>query len=209
MNKINAVLGIVIILLSTVCGILYYQLGDMPKQNSDLQNQIGEYQNQISQLEKQIDTLEKQIDNLDYELNYFEYKIGRLEAQNLELQNQKTLLERELEIKSANWVKITEFIVNETSTNPPAGVGLYSKFVVTVENFGTNTVEGLKVVFDIQYQEIFTGDVHNATINIGTLNAGESRTVSDHHQYGYYKRTFVVNLMIDDIILDRFTITRE
>ena len=204
MNKITAVLGIVIILLSAVCGILYYQIGDMPNQNSDLQNQIGEYQNQIGQLENQIDDLEKQIDVLDSQLNYLEYKIGRLEAQNLELQNQKTSLERELEIKSANWVKITEFIVNETNLSTVAS-GYISKFFVTVENFGNNDVEGLKLVLDIQYHEDCSCVVSNASIILGTVNAGESRTVSATHAYGFSKRTFVVNLMIDDIILDRHT----
>jgi type II secretory pathway pseudopilin PulG len=48
MNKLVAVLAIIIILLSGMCGILYYQNGDMQSQNSELQNQIGQLEAQLS-----------------------------------------------------------------------------------------------------------------------------------------------------------------
>jgi hypothetical protein len=54
MNKLVAVLGIIIISLSFVCGIFYYQIGDMQSQNSELQNQIGQLENQVSELEAQL-----------------------------------------------------------------------------------------------------------------------------------------------------------
>ena len=66
MNKLVAVLGIVIILLSAVCGILYYQIGDMQSQNSDLQNQIGQLENQVSELESQLDETETQLGNVTF-----------------------------------------------------------------------------------------------------------------------------------------------
>ena len=53
MNKLVAVLIIVIILLGSVCGVLFYQISNMQNQISNLENQtsvlegqIGEYQNQ-------------------------------------------------------------------------------------------------------------------------------------------------------------------
>ena len=62
MKKLVAVLGIVIVLLSSVCGILCYQLGyqisDMQSQNSALQNQLSQLENQTSELGKQLDDLE-------------------------------------------------------------------------------------------------------------------------------------------------------
>ena len=50
MNKLVTVLGIVVILLSIVCGMLCYQIGDVQTQNSTFQNQVSQLENQINEL---------------------------------------------------------------------------------------------------------------------------------------------------------------
>ena len=82
---------------------------------------------------------------------------------------------------------------------------MFSTVFVTVENFGTSDVEGLRVVFDVQYKKLSTGEVFNWSENLGTVNVGETLTVKTWLQYGYSKRTFVAFLMLDDIIVDKAT----
>jgi hypothetical protein len=203
LNKLVAVSGIVIILLGSVCGVLYYQIsgmqsqiGDLENQNSALEGQVSEYQNQTSQLENQIDTLEKQIDDFPFQLNHLEYKIDSLEAQNLELQNQKTVLERELEVKSTNLVRITEF--NVTRMNFIGGLAALSYVNITVENFGTNDVDGLVIHVDPVDKERV-----NAGVQVGLLKSGEAQTINTEIIWGFQSeiRTFVATLMLDDVIL--------
>ena len=114
MNKMVAVSGIIIILLSTVCGVLFYQIGDMQSQNSELQNEMEQLENQVSELE----------------------------LENLELQNQIDELEAYIKkISSAILVQITEFTVIDQEY---VGFVFYEGNVtVTVQNFGTSDVDGL------------------------------------------------------------------
>jgi hypothetical protein len=57
LNKLVAVLAIIIISLSFVCGILYYQIGETQTQNNDLQKQLSQLENQVSELESQLSAL--------------------------------------------------------------------------------------------------------------------------------------------------------
>ena len=190
MNRLVAVLSIVIILLSAVCGILYSQIGDMESQIADLENQtsvlegqISEYQNQTSQLENQINELETQLDDL--------------EAQNLELQNQK----RVLEIESTNWVRIKEFRV--AGWNSFGGTAAISDVNVTVQNFGVNAVDGLTLSVMNSPEE----DIPHAKEEVGLLKSGEARIISTYVVWGFQSeiKTFIAVLMFDDVILDEST----
>ena len=90
MNRLIAVLGIVIILLGAVCGVVYYQISDMQRQNNDLQNHIGQLENQVSELE----------------------------LQNRELQNQTRELENKLDkVSNASLVRITELTVRHWTSS--------------------------------------------------------------------------------------------
>ena len=60
MNKINAILGIVIILLSGVCGISYYQISDIQSQNSELQSEISQLEERNNELELENHELQNQ-----------------------------------------------------------------------------------------------------------------------------------------------------
>ena len=57
MNKLVAVLAIIIVVLSAVCGALFYQISGLQSE-SDLQNQIGQLENKMDDLESQINALE-------------------------------------------------------------------------------------------------------------------------------------------------------
>ena len=158
MNKLVAVLGIIIILMSIVCGILYYQIGDIQGQNSELQNQIG-------QLEKQV---------------------SELELENLELQNQTSELEAYInKVSDASQVRITRITYTPTRF---IKVIIISNVTVTVENFGTNNVSGLslwvKDMFLGQYFGNVTlgalkgGEAQNVTVSVERHHAEQSNFVT-------------------------------
>ena len=181
MNKLVAVLIIVIILLGSVCGVLFYQISNMQNQISNLENQtsvlegqIGEYQNQTGQLENQI---------------------NELEAQNLELEN---TLEK---VSNASLVQITAFTV--TGFRPMVNVVIESDAFVTVQNFGNTTVEGLTVTFESASYMI------NFSVGVGRLEAGEAKNVSKDILWALNDGPsfhFVATLKLGDVILDeRFT----
>ena len=189
MNKLAAVSSIIIILLSAVCGVLVYQIGDVQTQISDLENQnivlegqVSEYQNQTSQLENQITELETQLDDL--------------EAQNLELQNHTGELESQLSaLENATLVQITD--IKKIDAWNPTGVAIFVELNVTVQNFGVNDVERLLLVVDH-----VSGSFSNSTKWIGPINAGEERTFKTMGTCNYaHPLSFVVTLKLDDIIL--------
>jgi hypothetical protein len=64
MNRLVAVLCIVIVLLCAACGILYDPIGDLQSQNSELQNQLRQLENQTSELETQIARYQTRIVNV-------------------------------------------------------------------------------------------------------------------------------------------------
>ena len=124
MNKLElvAVFVIIIISLSVVCGILFYQNNDFRNQISVLEGQLDECQNQTSEMKNQIDELEQQ---------------------NLELQNQNLELESLID-KFTNRVNITKF--SSSGMNPIVGVTFHSLANVTIQNFGINDVEDLTLI---------------------------------------------------------------
>jgi type II secretory pathway pseudopilin PulG len=185
-NKLVAVLAIVIILLSSVCGILYYQIDDLQSQNSERQNQIGQLENQTDELESQL---------------------AELELENLELQNQTGELEAALNaLENATvMVKITGFEI-AGATLSPDGQGYYSSAEVTLQNFGITDVEGL--VLWVNYTApIEIGpdniDYYMKRVQLGLVHAGETRNATvDVVWWAAYGKKFVASLMLDDIVLD-------
>ena len=146
MNKLVAVLGIVIILLCAGCGILCYQIGDMQSQNSDLQNEIGQLENQVSELE----------------------------LENLELQNQTDELKAYINnVSDASQVRITGITFTPTKY---VKVIIESNITVTVKNFGTNDVSGLTLWLkdfrsgnyfgEIALETLRAGESQNATVGV-------------------------------------------
>ena len=188
MNKLVAVLAIVIILLSSVCGILCYQIGDLQSQNNELQNQIGQLENQTNELESQL---------------------AELELENIELQNQTGELEAKLgALENATvMVKITGFEITGAMKSPD-GQGYYSSAEVSLQNFGINDVEGL--VLWVNYTApIEIGpdnvDYYMKRVQLGFVQAGETRNVTvGVVWWASYGKQFVASLMLDDIVLDEF-----
>lgn len=75
MEKLFAVLTVIIIALSFSCGLLLYQIGAMQNQNSELKTQTTQLENQIDELEKQTSELEDQIDELEKQIENLQEQI--------------------------------------------------------------------------------------------------------------------------------------
>jgi type II secretory pathway pseudopilin PulG len=172
MNKLVAVLAIIIILLSGMCGILYYQIGDMQSQNSELQNQIGQLENQVSELE----------------------------LKNLELQNQTSELEAQLSNVSSASQLVRIIGIEITGSGMVAWPAYVATLNVTIQNFETSDVEGLRLttshisghedsVFTVSIEFIHAEEVIYVRTNVGWSIA--------------MKPNFVATLTLDDIILDK------
>lgn len=199
MNKFIVLLIIATVGMSFVSGLLFYQLNEIQTENSELKGeifkaniQLEEEQNSTLQLENQVTALLNQTEQLQQNLT--------------ESEHQNNILKSKI-AEATNRVKITDFIINETSPAPPTGVGMFSNFFVTVENFGINDVEDLRVVFDTQYSTVGDDRVYNDSIKIGVLRQGVSRTVNTHIQYPYSRRSLIATLVWGTIVLDKRAIT--
>lgn len=170
MKKIVAFFCIIIIFLSIMCGLLFYEIGDVTSQNSNLQNKVAQLERQVSELELDNIELQNQIDELDAYIQ---------------------------KISSASLVQITEFNLTGSPVLAPAG-GWTSDAIVTVKNFGTSAIDGLKLVVNS------TGDMTPQERQIDLLDAGEDRTVTIDVFWGMfdYEDVFVATLMLDNVILD-------
>lgn len=179
MNKLVAVLVIAVILLSFICGILFYQISDLQSQNSDLPDQICQLENQVSELETQL---------------------GDLEQQNIELQNQTSALEECLnKASNANLVTIT-------GMKWYYSLMLYYPIDITVQNFGTSDVDGLKLIITTD-----SGDDQFREIPVGLLKAGETKVINEQFVHTFYQGSDFVfaTLMIDELILDIHSVQRN
>jgi type II secretory pathway pseudopilin PulG len=157
MNKLVAVLAIIIILLSGMCGILYYQIGYMQSQNSELQNQIGQ--------------LEAQLSNFS---------------------------------SASQLVRIIGIEI--TGSGMIAWPAYVATLNVTIQNFETSDVEGLRLttshisghedsVFAVSIELIHAEEVIYVRTNVGWSIA--------------MKPNFVATLTLDDIILDKRYFSRK
>ena len=152
--KLVAGLSFVIILLGSVCGVLYYQISDLENQNDVLLGQVCEYQSHVDELEVQIDALESQIDVL-----------------------QNSGLENQTDFSNQSDVSESE---NQTLANIVDVVFINSTAVrVTVENYGTNDADRLYV--SVRYNSSFS---HPSVAHLDLLAAGERQAVNCGTGYG-------------------------
>ena len=216
MNKLVPVLAVIIILLSGVCGVLFYQISDMQSQNSDLQKQIGQLENQTSKLEDQIDELKNKESDLESQYHnqivQLETQIGEIENryqnQTDQLEKQITELEKQLEkeiflrtLPDAKQVNITAFRAygwNMVSTE------VMSFCNVTVQNFGTNDVDGLTI--RISGVNRFTDWTYGGEQEVALLKAGETKNINiESAQSMAFFSDITATLMLGDIIIDEST----
>lgn len=188
MKKLFSVFTIIISLLSVTCVVLSYQNSSLNNQMVVLEDQINECQNQTLQCENQISELESQIDEL--------------ENQNLELQSQFDQLTQLTTIKNTSIVvRVTDFTIPGFS--PTVGTWVESDANITIQNFGTNDLEGLTLTID-NPDDYPSGSVPQS-LKIESLNAGEERTVTKNVYWELGEGIkFVIRIKIDDMILHEY-----
>jgi uncharacterized protein YlxW (UPF0749 family) len=64
MRKLASVSFVIIVLLSAVFGVLFYQISDLQNRNSNLQNQITQLENEKNELENHTRDLEAYVNNV-------------------------------------------------------------------------------------------------------------------------------------------------
>lgn len=185
--------------MSGISGLLFYQLITVEDENKELSDEIFEVNIQMEEEQTSSIQLESQVTELQNQTKQLQQNLTESEHQN-------NILKYKI-AEATNRVKITEFIINETSPAPPTGVGMFSNFFVTVENFGINDVDDLRVVFGTQYSIVGADRAYNDSIKIGLLREGASRTVNTHIQYPYSRRSLIATLVWGTIILDKRSIT--
>ena len=169
MKRLFSVLIIIILFLCGTCGFLLYQ-------NVNLHNQIDVLGDNLSECQSQIDVLE---DNLS------------------EYQSQFDQLTQLTKIKNSSMVvRVTNFTTFGLS--PLVGVMVESDANITIQNLGTNDLEGLTLTVDHAVLDY----VPTQSYKIESLNVGEERTVSAnvHLALGSGVKV-VISIMLDDIIL--------
>ena len=196
MKKLFSVFIIIVILVSVTCVVLSYQnsglnnqIGVLEDNLSECQNQSIEYENEISVLENQIFELERQIDEL--------------ENQNFGLQSLCDQLTRLSTINNSSIkIKVTDFTI--PGFLPTVGTWVESDANITVQNLGTNDLEGLTLT--IAHPDDYpSGGIPTSPVELGSLDAGEERTVSTHVFWELSTGIkFVIRIKLDDIILHEY-----
>ena len=191
MKKLFSVFTIIIILLSVTCVVLSYQNSSLNNQIGVLEDNLSECQNQTIQCENQISELENQ----KYEL----------EKQNIELQNQNDQLIQLTKINNSSIaVRVTNFTIS--GMDSVVGVLFESDANITIQNLGTNDLEGLTLTM------VYSGNDHptasqlnQQSFKIESLNAGEERTVNTnvYWQPDVGVRV-VISIKLDDTILHEY-----
>ena len=178
MEKLFAVLTVVIIALSFSCGLLFYQIGEMQNQNSELQTQTDQLENQITELENQASVLEDQIDELEQQIE--------------DLQEQ--IFQKKL--SDARQVKITKVARGE-DVHQSWFVEIFNVYV-TVENQGTKDVNVDGLVLSIGSGE------HNPSSAkpVGFIQTGETKTFGLGAITIQGPGTGVVTLWFNDVKID-------
>lgn len=184
MKKPAAVLAITIVMLSVACGFLLYQFSELQNLNDGFEEQIREYQNQTGQLTNQIDELEKQTSELEKQLDDFEDEIYQRR------------------VSDAKQVKITKFSVygwNHVS------IEVMSFCNVTVQNFGTNDIDGLTIRIS-GVNQIEDGWRYEGEQEVGLIKAGETKIINiESSQSMMFYSIITATLILDDIKIDEST----
>lgn len=212
MNKLITVLLSILLVLGVTNGFFVYQLHTLQNQariqNQELQEQITQLQQQNSELQDQLSGVQDQISELQNQNSELRDDTSELRSQITELQNQNSNLQdevNELKTKLSNytdWVEITNVTIEPG--NPICGLTYISYVNVTVENFGLNNVEGLKLSIqhtslkDLPVPEIFTLDV---------LRPGEKRKIQGYFEWILGQKGEVIfTLKADNITLNEHII---
>ena len=204
MKRLFSVFTIITILLSVTCVVLLYQnsslnnqIGVLEDNLSECQNQSVQFENQISELESQRDELENQ--NLELQNQNFE-----LQSQNIELQSLCDQLTQLSIIKNSSIVvRVTNFTTS--GMNPMVGVLVESDANITIQNLGTNDLEGLTLTMAFSGNDPAASSFNQQSFKIESLNAGEERTVSTNVYWGLGAGVrVVISIKLDDIILHEY-----
>lgn len=186
MKKLVATsLIVIIVLLVATCGVSLQQINEVQIENSTLQRQSTQ--------------LETQIDGLENQTNELESQLGDLENQNSELQNRTIELETELsDFSKVSQVRITGFTITQTTN--PTGEYYYHDVVVSLNNSGTSDVRGLSLVTKHTSAENSAIEVQIELVHRKWFEHVSTHVIEDLQADG----TFVVTLMLDDIIVDEY-----
>jgi hypothetical protein len=175
MKRLFSVFTIIIIFLSVTCAVLSYQNSSLNNQMVVLEDQLSECQNQNLQCENQVSELESQFDQL---------------TQLATIKNTSIV------------VRVTDFTTPGFS--PTVGTWVESYANITIQNLGTNDLEGLTLTID-NPDDYPSGSVPKS-LKIESLNAGEERTVSTNVYWALGAGVRVmISIKLDDIILDEYS----
>ena len=167
-------------------------------QNSELQEVNRELRNQSSEIQNQLD--EQETDNIE-----LQNQILELENQTLELQNQVNQLTQLSTIKNSSIVvRVTNFTTSGMSTI--VGVLMESDANITIQNLGTNNLEGLTLAMVHIGDDPAASLMNHQSFKIESLEAGEERTVSTNVYWALGAGVRVmISIKLDDIILDEYS----
>jgi TolA-binding protein len=196
MKKLFSVFTITIIFLSVTCVVFLYQ-------NSSLNNQIGVLEDNLSECQSRSVQCENQINELESQIDEREEQNLELQNQNFELQSQFDQLIQLTKIRNSSIVvRVTDFTLPDFFS-PMVGTWVESDANITVQNFGTNDLEGLTLTID-NPDDYPSGSVPQS-LKIESLNAGEERTVTTNVYWELGEGIkFVIRIKLDDMILHEY-----
>ncbi|MGD2066986.1 MAG: hypothetical protein PVI43_07470 [Candidatus Bathyarchaeota archaeon] len=166
-------------------------------QNGNLHNQVGVLEDNLSECQNQTVQCENQINDLQSQNDQLEEQNLELQSQNIELQNQCDQLTQLSIIKNLSIVvRVTNFTYSRLSYT--VGVSFESDANITIQNVGTNDLEGLTLTLDHAVYD----HVPTQSFKIESLNAGEERIVSTIVEGALGAGVkVVIRIKLDDIIL--------
>jgi hypothetical protein len=180
MNRLFSVFTIIILLLCGACGFLLYQNGNLHDQIGVRKDELSECQSQSVQYENQINAVENQKDILKNQVNQL---------------NQLTTIKN-----SSIVVRVTNFTTSGMS--PMVGVLMESDANITIQNLGTNNLEGLTLAMVHIGDDPAASALNQQSFKIESLEAGEERTVNTNVYWALGAGIRVmISIKLDEIIL--------
>jgi hypothetical protein len=190
----KSLLSVFLLVIIALSGFVWYS-----------NSQVSQLQNQNNALLNQTNVLLQQNSVLINRTNEFQGQIASLQAQMSALQNQTDL------------VKITGFSIGGWYN--PGGMAILYSFSVNVTNVGINDVNGVVLTVQVMYNGsvhfydgFHTIDLDNSISQIGTLRAGEERSISgDVYDPLFWQGVpvdYVASVKIGDLVLDERTVSK-
>ena len=136
-----------------------------------MNNELTNQNNDLNNLQTSNNKLQSQIDSLQNENSEFEEEIRELKNQN----NKYYYRIEELEEQLTEWVKITDF--RTSGFNPIGGLAIRSDAVVTIQNFGTETVTGIILTIKSSTSNL------RSTAKLDSIQVGEVKTISTYLEW--------------------------